>query len=207
MRSLFIDTSSFFMTIALIQDNNILYSFKEEIKNDMASRIIPEIDRAFSNVSFEIKDLDKIFVVNGPGSFTGVRVGVTAAKVIAWSLNISVIPISSLEFIATTKTNKKLIAPLIDARRNNVFCAVYDNNLNIIEEEKMMNSNLFFQNKNNDYEFISNDNIKNTIKPNTDIIKIINKHINDKSIDPHSLKPNYLKLTEAEESLNDKINN
>lgn len=207
MRSLFIDTSSFFMTIAIVENNKILYNFKEKIQNDMSSRIISEIENAFNSVSFEIKDINKIFVVNGPGSFTGVRVGVTAAKVIAWALNIDVIPISSLEFIATTKTEKKLIAPLIDAKRGNVFAAVYDDELGIVEREKLINLDLFLEGKNNDIVFISNDNIENTIKPNTDIMKIINKHINDEPIDSHSLKPNYLKLTEAEESMNDKRNN
>ena len=49
------------------------------------------------------------------------------------------------------------------------------------------------------YEFVSYDNIAGVIKPNIDVLKIINKHINDKGINPHNLNPNYLKLTEAEE--------
>ena len=83
MKSLFINTSSFFMSIAILEGNKILYKKEEEMLVDMASRIIPEIEIAFNNVDFEINDIDKIFVVNGPGSFTGVRVGVTVAKMIA----------------------------------------------------------------------------------------------------------------------------
>lgn len=200
MRSLFIDTSSFFMMIAVIEDDKILYKFHKEIKNDMASQIVPKIEMAFNEVNFEIKDIDKIFVVNGPGSFTGVRIGVTAAKVIGWSLNKVVVPISSLEFLATTPTHKLFLVPLIDARRGNVYAAVYDNKLNVVEKDALVNLDSFIKDKTENYEFISYDEIPNTIKPNQDILKIIEKHENDKGVCPHSLKPNYLKLTEAEES-------
>ena len=53
-----------------------------------------------------------------------------------------------------------------------------------------------------DYELVSYDNIKASIKPNIDVLKIVLKHINDDGVNPHSLNPNYLKLTEAEEKLN-----
>lgn len=204
MRSLLIDTTSSFINISIIENNNILYYNNNEILKDMSSQIIPIIDEGFKNVNFSINNIDKIFIVNGPGSFTGIRVGVTVAKTIAWALKKEIIPISSLELLATTPTTKKYIVPMIDARRGNVFGAIYDTNLNVIKEEKLVNLDKLIHNLDSNYEFVSNDNIINTIKPRIDIIKIINKHINDKGINPHNLNPNYLKLTEAEENrLND----
>lgn len=199
MISLFIDTSISFPTISIINDDVVLFDFHEEIKLDMSSRILPIIDEGLKKVNVTLNSIDKIFVVTGPGSFTGVRIGVTIAKTIAWSLNKKVIPVSSLEYIATTHSNKKFLIPMIDARRDNVFAGVYSNDLECIHDDYLVNIEELLKDKNNDYELISYDNIENTVKPNPDVIKIINKHINDCGINPHELKPNYLKLTEAEE--------
>lgn len=198
MKSLFINTSSFFMSIAILEGNKILYKKEEEMLVDMASRIILEIEIAFNNVDFEINDIDKIFVVNGPGSFTGVRVGVTVAKMIAWTLKKEIVPLSSLELLATTAIDESNVVAAIDARRGYVFAGVYDNHLNIIMPDKYLPLNEL-----DDYlkdgKIVSYDNIDGAINPNIDIVKIVEKHMNDTPVNPHALKPNYLKLTEAEE--------
>ena len=200
MISLFIDTSISFPTIAIVKDGILLYSFHEEIKSDMSSKILPIIDEGLIKQNLSLNSIDKIFVVNGPGSFTGVRIGVTIAKTIAWALNKVVIPISSLEYMATTNTNKGFLIPMVDARRNNVFAGIYNKDLECIYEDRLINIDELLKNKNNSYELISYDKIDNTIIPQPDVVKIINKHINDFGINPHTLKPNYLKLTEAEEN-------
>ena len=202
MKILLIDTANSFVTVSIIENEKLLYYFHEQIISDMASKIIPIIDDAFNKVNFKLEDIDKIFVCNGPGSFTGIRVGVTVAKTIAWALKKEIVPISSLELMATTNTTKKYLVPMIDARRGNVFGAIYDKKLDCIKKDKLININELINNLNSDYEFISYDNIsqKDVIKPNIDVIKIVNKHKNDKGINPHNLNPNYLKLTEAEEN-------
>lgn len=199
MRCLFINTSSFFIDVAIVDSNEVLFHRVEKIDKDMSSKIMPIIKAGFSNVNFELKNLDKIFVVNGPGSFTGVRVGVSVAKTIGWALNIDVIPVSSLEVLATTNTSKKYNVGLIDARRGNVFAGVYDEELNsIIEDQLISLDKLKTIINDKDYEIISEEN--NNI--DVDIIKVIEKHKNDNPINPHNLNPKYLKLTEAEEKLN-----
>lgn len=199
MRCLFINTSSFFIDVAIVDGNEVLFHRVEKIDKDMSSKIMPIIKAGFSNVNFELKNLDKIFVVNGPGSFTGVRVGVSVAKTIGWALNIDVIPVSSLEVLATTNTSKKYNVGLIDARRGNVFAGVYDEELNsIIEDQLISLDKLKTIINDKDYEIISEEN--NNI--DVDIIKVIEKHKNDNPINPHNLNPKYLKLTEAEEKLN-----
>ena len=207
MRSLFIDTSSFFMNLAIIENNKMLFSFSKEVKNDMASSIVSEIDIAFQKVPFTIKDLDKIFVVCGPGSFTGIRVGVTAAKIIAWSINIPVVPLSSLELMATTSVVEEYSIPMIDARRGNVYAGVYDKQLNNIVADGLYNCEDFIHNLKYSYKIVSYDDIKNSVKPELNILKIVSKHIEDSGVLANELKPNYLKLTEAEEKRNNDKNN
>jgi tRNA threonylcarbamoyl adenosine modification protein YeaZ len=199
---LVIDTSSSHVTVSIINDNTIVHEFKKKIDNDIASKIMSIINMELTESDIDIKDIDRIFVVNGPGSFTGVRIGVTIAKTMAWALNIKVTPISSLELMATTQSNKKFIVPLIDARRGNVYAGVYDKDLNTVLDDKLISISEILRFETLDYEFVSYDEIKGieTIKPNTDILKIVNKHINDDGIIAHELKPNYLKLTEAEEN-------
>ncbi|MBQ2947296.1 MAG: tRNA (adenosine(37)-N6)-threonylcarbamoyltransferase complex dimerization subunit type 1 TsaB [Bacilli bacterium] len=201
MISLLIDTSTSNLTVSIIHNQEVIYTYQETILTDMSSKLLPIIDKGLKENNLKLGNIDKIFVVNGPGSFTGIRVGVTVAKTIAWALKKDIIPLSSLELIATTNTSKKYIVPMIDARRNNVFVGIYDNNLNCIKEDKLI-SIQEISNLNSDYEFVSYDNIKleSVIKPNVNILKIINKHINDEGINPHNLNPNYLKLTEAEEN-------
>lgn len=200
MITLFIDTSISFPTISIVRDNKVLFNFCDEIKCDMSSKMLLIIDKGLNENNITLSDIDKIFVVTGPGSFTGIRVGVTIAKTIAWSLNKKLVPISSLEYMATTNTNKKYLIPMIDARRGNVFGAIYDNKLGCIKADSLINLDELLKDKNNDYELVSYDNIEKVVKPNPNVIKIINKHMNDIGVNPHELKPNYLKLTEAEEN-------
>lgn len=201
MKYLFLDTSTSHMIVSIIDENKIVYNYQENVISDMSSKIIPIIEKGFNSINFSINDIDKIFVVNGPGSFTGIRVGVTVAKTISWALKKIIVPISSLELLATTKTDKEYLVPMIDARRGNVYAAIYDSKLNNIKKEKLYSIDEF-KNLDLKYELVSYDklSVEGIIKPNVDLIRIINKHENDIGINPHNLNPNYLKLTEAEEN-------
>ena len=204
MNYLLIDTSSSNVLVSIIKDYNIIGLFNKEIKDDMSSQILNILDNCLKQANIGLKDIKKIFIVNGPGSFTGVRVGVTIAKTISWALNIELIPLSSLELIASTSSSN-LIIPLINARRGNVFAGVYDDELNSVLSNRLFSLNELIE-KYKSAEFISYDNFDgiNINKPNIDIIRIIKKHENDNPVNAHTLVPNYLKKTEAEEKLYDK---
>ena len=195
MRSLFIDTSSFNITVAIIENDCVVAKYYDKVDDDMAAKIFPIIDSLFSKLDFKIKDINKVYVVNGPGSFTGVRIGVTIAKVLASQLNIDIYPISSLEYMASG-TNSNAIA-LIDARRGFVYAGAYDKDLNNIYPDKYVSLDSI--NLGNYEEIVSYDSLNNVIKPNPDILKVINKYM-DKTMNPHKVNPNYLKMTEAEEN-------
>lgn len=213
MINLFIDTCTKYLILALYKNNEIIEYFQMEADNNLSVLLLPKIDELLKKSNLEIKDVDKMYVSNGPGSFTGIRIGVTTAKTIAYGLNKEINTVSELEVLASVDTNKKYIVPLIDARRNYVYTGMYNNNLNIEIENKYIDLDEFynFLSKNyniNDILFVSNDSFNiNTEVPKINIWKIIEKHRKDESMNPHLVNPNYLKLTEAEEKLNDKRNN
>lgn len=191
---LFIDTCSSNLIISIIKNMEMIYYFNEKNDTNLSSKVMPIIDGAFKETNLTIKDINKIFIVNGPGSFTGIRVGVTIAKVIGNSLNIPLIKLSELELMATTSTNTTYNIPIIDARRGYVYTGMYDKDLNKCREEThMLYTDIELPDS---YTFIEESEV--------DLIKIIKKHENDEPINPHALIPNYLKRTEAEENLNDK---
>lgn len=197
MKYLFIDTATSNLVVALIIDGNLKYYYNIQTGKEMSEKIIPVINEALEKANINANQISKIVAVNGPGSFTGIRVGLTVAKTMAWSLKIPVIPISSLEVIASATPFAENIA-LIDARRDYVYAGKYDDNLNAL----MQDSYIPLNSLETKYKFISYDNIENSIKPEIDIIKVIKKHENETGINPHKLNPKYLKLTEAEEKIN-----
>lgn len=201
MKSLFIDTSSNYINVYLIENNIVVYNKFIIVEKDMSNKILPLIRSAFESVSFSINDLDRIFVTIGPGSFTGLRIGLTFAKTAAWGLNIPIYPISTLEYLASIYTKKKRIIPIIDARRGNVFVGYFDNDLNKLESERLAPFSDI--NISQDDLLVNFDGIYDSHKFDVDIIKLINKHKDDLPVAPHDLVPNYLKKTEAEENLHD----
>lgn len=197
MRYLFIDTS-FGYVVSLIENDKIVCINKSEENFNTSDKILPVISSMFDNVDFKINDINKIFIVTGPGSFTGIRVGVTIAKILGYTLNIPLIKLSKLELLATTSVKTKYVMPVIDARRGYAYVALYDNDLNIYLDDcyEVLDT---VTKKYNDYTIVSDNS-------NLDIIKIIKKHELDEVENPHLLKPNYLKKTEAEEKLDRKNN-
>lgn len=194
MNYLFIDTSSTNVVVAIVKDTNIVSCFNKKVDLDLSVNILPIISKIFDESKMVPNDIDTIFVVNGPGSFTGIRIGVTIAKTYAWSLKKKIIPISSLEFIATTRVNEEYIIPLIDARRGYVYAGIYDSKLNIKNNDEYISLEELTKKAPKNSIYVSYDDVNiDHIKPNVDVVRLIQKHINDKDINAHILNPNYLK--------------
>jgi tRNA threonylcarbamoyladenosine biosynthesis protein TsaB len=191
------------MVIAIFKDKQQLYFTEEKNNNDLSIKLLPKIKEIIEQLNLYITDIEMIFVVNGPGSFTGIRIGLTVAKTLAWSLNIPIIPISELELLATTEAGK-YVAPMIDARRDYVYAGLYTSNLDsIIKDEYILKSE--FLNKIKEYiddvTFVSYDSFSSVdcVTPKINVSKIVEKYINSEGAIVHTLLPNYLKKTEAEE--------
>lgn len=202
MISLLVDTCTKNVCIALFKDKILIDKVVSLNEMDLSSKFMVLINNILEKNNLKVSNIDKFFVAVGPGSFTGIRIGVTCVKVMAYSLQKEVIPISSLEILASNDVETDYIVPLIDARREYVFSAIYDKNLNIIMDNKYIKlSELLNElNSKKSVTFVSLDKFDLEIKlPEYNFEKIINKHYNDTSINPHLLNPNYLKKTEAEE--------
>lgn len=203
MKILYIDTSSSYLYAGIVEDSNLLCEVKKEFGHNLSEEALPEISKLFETSNTKPKDINKIIVVNGPGSFTGIRIGVTIAKVYAWSLNIPITTVTSLEAMALSCNTSKVRIPMIDARRGYVFSAIYDANNTILPPKYIKLSELFNLIPDKDYVIITNDefeNIENCESYNPDILKIVTHCSNSKLQNPHAVNPEYLKLTEAEES-------
>ena len=85
MIKLFIDTAASQIILGLSQNDTILKEINEENDHQLSVRIFPLLDQLFQDANISPKDVDEIVVVTGPGSFTGVRIGVTIAKTYAWA--------------------------------------------------------------------------------------------------------------------------
>jgi tRNA threonylcarbamoyladenosine biosynthesis protein TsaB len=205
MRYLYIDTSSSYLYTAIVEDDKLISEIKEEFGQSLSEVALPKIVSMFEKNNLSAKDIDKIIVVNGPGSFTGIRIGITIAKVFAWSINIPITTIYSLQAMVISSKLNKIHVPMINARRGYVFAAIYDENYKEILKPQhikidMLNEEL---NKLSDYEIITNDEFEmyeNTSNYNPDMLKIVEYFKDKECINPHAVNPEYLKLTEAEES-------
>lgn len=208
MKYLYIDTSSSYLYTAIVDDDKVISSIVEEYGQSLSEIALPKIVSMFDENNITPKEIDKIIVVDGPGSFTGIRIGITIAKVYAWSLNIPITTIYSLESMAISSESKKIHVPIINARRGYVYAAVYDeNNKEILKPQHIELDKLIEMTKSyNEVEFISNDefDIDLEIKEyKPDYYKIVQHYKDKKSINPHAVNPEYFKLTAAEESKND----
>ena len=132
MKYLFLDTASSHRVLALVDNEKIVYYLDENNGTDLSIKMVKIIEDAFKTVDFTIHDINKIFIGTGPGSFTGTRIGITIAKVLAWSLKIDIIPVSTLEMFASTNTSLEYNVPYIDARRDYFYVGIYDKKLNVV---------------------------------------------------------------------------
>ncbi|MCF7924254.1 MAG: tRNA (adenosine(37)-N6)-threonylcarbamoyltransferase complex dimerization subunit type 1 TsaB [Candidatus Izimaplasma sp.] len=195
LKRLAIDTATKYIYLALLIDDKEVASIYQVGDNDHSVTILPLLEKLLDDAKITLKDIDEIIIGIGPGSYTGVRIGVTVGKMIGYLNNISVFQVSSLALIASSSKKNKILS-LIDARRNNAFMAYFNqqkNTLEYIKNDTLENIESFQQNINEKYEIVEYG------KPN--IKKIIKSNLLVKVEDIHKLTPNYLRITEAERNL------
>lgn len=132
-----IDTTSESGSIALAERDRVIEEVALDSPDGYAHVLFPEIKRLLARHNLKIADLQGLAAAAGPGSFTGVRVGLTAAKGLAEAARLKVVAVSNLQAIASFGT-RPLRAPLIDARRGDIFGAVYDAELRLVGTEVVM---------------------------------------------------------------------
>ena len=134
MKILSIDTASNLCTVAVLENEKCI---KEIIVNDArnhSEKIMPVIEQALLESNLTLQNIDLIVCDKGPGSFTGIRIGVGTVLAFKDSLNIPCIGISSLEALAYNINTDGIICSLIDAKNNNVYFGVFEKKNNIVTQ-------------------------------------------------------------------------
>ena len=201
---LYIDTCYKILNVALYENDKVLLSYNEKLENNMTDKTLKYVNRLFEETNKDIVLLKKIIVINGPGSFTGIRIGLTIAKIIAFSLNIPIITVSKLTSMALS-SNHKYKVPLIYARRSAFFAAIFRDQEVILKETYIKIDDLKDKLKDiNDYVYISYDeeNFDNIEKSKVNFEKVIHYALNLEPTRVELVDANYLKRTEAEERNN-----
>lgn len=134
MKVLAIDTSTFVMAIGLVDGDKVLGEIVTNFKKNHSIRLMPAIDGLMKDAGVQPSELERIVVAHGPGSYTGVRIGVTTAKTLAWSLRIPLVGVSSLEALAQNgRYYDGVVAPIFDARRGQVYTGLYQGGKGVIK--------------------------------------------------------------------------
>jgi tRNA threonylcarbamoyladenosine biosynthesis protein TsaB len=134
VRVLALDTTGETGSLAVAIDDRIIEQVELHSADGFAHVIFVEIERLLTRHQLTLRDIDCFASASGPGSFTGVRVGLTAAKGLAEATGRKVVAISNLQALAWHGT-RPLRAPVIDARRGEIYGAVYNAELECVQEE------------------------------------------------------------------------
>ena len=242
MKVLAIDTSSKKCSVCILEDNNVLIDLYNDDEKTHSVKLMPMIDKALKTTKLSLDNINLLSCSVGPGSFTGVRIGIATVKAFADVKNIPVVGISSLEILAynvksLALSSSTLICSIIDAKHDNVYCGLYnfqDNKCNLVsklaEDINTTISKIHKEIANNKFTniiFVGDaskiyfDQLSSSFSTFCDIqfasekqncqngfslaIAGLEKYNEDKYGDSSSISPIYLKKSQAERALEEKI--
>ena len=186
MNTLFISTYSDIITIGLLNDGKEITKKEKESHRGHSELIVPTIDEILIENNLTPKDLNEIIVVSGPGSFTGVRLGITVAKTLAYTLNIPIKEITSIEAIgASINEENKLI--YIDDPKGKYIGEFKNNRL----------TNLFYLKEEDAKEYLDKTKISKYEISDLNLESIYKYSLNIKPTPAHAVKAVYIKGIEA----------
>lgn len=222
MKILSIETSGKVCAVALLEDEKLI---KEEIiedENTHSVKLMPLLDKLLNETNTKISDVDLFACDIGPGSFTGIRIGVSTIKAFLDVTNKKAVGISSLETIAYNIDTDEIVCSLIDAKNENVYYGFFkkengiynkieelgfENINNIIEMAKQKNKKIIFiGNGSTIYKDMIESKIENAEvildeeknKLNAKNIALAAFYKNNEAVDSNNLKPVYLRKSSAE---------
>ena len=211
MKVLAFDTSSKALSLAILEDKQVLAETTINIKKNHSITLMPAIDFLMASLDWTPKDLDRIVVAEGPGSYTGLRIAVATAKTLAHTLNIELVGMSSL-LALVPRQQEGLLVPLMDARRNNVYAGFYENAKPVMPEAHLSFAEVLEQVKDAEQVTFVGE-VESFVEqiqehlPQADYQETLPNAANlalwswNKEADSlHDFVPNYLKRVEAEEN-------
>lgn len=228
MKILSIETAGKICAVALTEDNNLIREEILEDENTHSVKLMPLVDKLLKDTNTNINDIDLFACDIGPGSFTGIRIGVSTIKAFIDVTNKKAVGVTSLEVLAKNVAEDGIICSLIDAKNSNAYCGLFERKENKyiqIEELKFDNINNIInlvKNKNKKIIFVGNGSIayKDMIESEIEeAIVILDEEKNklnarnigsiafdkkEEAVDTNNLKPVYLRKSSAERLLEEK---
>lgn len=230
MKILALDTSTIMTTCAVLDENQVLGEYS--LNGDMAhsEKLVPMVKEVLDSLGLKIEDIDLYGVTKGPGSFTGLRIGVATVKAFAHLFDKPIVGIATLEALAFNLPYNEIVVPMIDARRNRVYTGVYtwnENKLETLMEQRVIEIDnlLYYLNKsykgiivNGDGSILYRDKISETLKDKVRFSTISHNSCQATSVGElalikyklgyednyFTLVPEYLRESQAQRELNEK---
>jgi tRNA threonylcarbamoyladenosine biosynthesis protein TsaB len=200
-----IDTTGEFGSIALVADRGVIEEVALASPDGFAHVLFDEIERLLDRRGVPMDHIDAFASASGPGSFTGVRVGLVAVKGLAEAAGKKVVAVSNLQAIAA-RGSRPLRAAVLDARRGEVYGAVYDEALHLVQPEVVASLPLWLASlPQGDLEFIA----RGLVLPGPTLeapmslagsigIIALNRFLQGEALDPSEIDANYVRRSDAE---------
>jgi tRNA threonylcarbamoyladenosine biosynthesis protein TsaB len=193
-KQLVVDTATKAVHLALLEGGVIKSRRDRPGQNDHSVTLIPLLQEMLQETKWKIQDLHELFVGIGPGSYTGVRIGVAIAKMLGFMNDLRVYRFSSLALLATAAKDDGLVIPFLDARRGQAFVGTYrkkDGSLSMEEADVLAMAEPYLQAR--PFAQVVTDG-------DVDASLLLRSHLFEGVENIHDLIPNYLQATEAERS-------
>ncbi len=121
-----IDTSTDYLSLALMRDGKVIARFHRRSHMRHSTLLVPMIVKLLKNARTNLKNINCFCISVGPGSFTGLRIGVATVKGLAYALKKPVVTVPTLDAIAyNVKNFKGIVCPVLDARKNKIYACLY----------------------------------------------------------------------------------
>ena len=189
MRTMILDTSSNLLYICFIENDSIIYEIKSMGLNNHSDHLLNLIEEGLQKNNIEVKDFDRIILGEGPGAYTGLRVSMSVAKMFAWTLNIPLYTISSLDLLTSGYKEDGLYLVKFKAKKGYIYHKAFSINnksKQVVCNEMFVEDEYINNYKESNIKIITNDlyNI-DCLNIKEDEIKLITNI--------HALEPNYLR--------------
>jgi tRNA threonylcarbamoyladenosine biosynthesis protein TsaB len=193
MLSVLIDCSNVNLAIGLAKDHKIIAKKEYEAWQEQSELLVAELDKMFKSAKVDRKEVNEVVVSKGPGSYTGVRIALSVAKVLSFALNVPLYLASSLEMM---KDGEKPTICLVNARSKRSYVGVYEGDKEIVKDTIWENTEVLAYIKDHPSYTVSGDLAYLSLEGKTvDVIENLNHADVEKNLskEPLAAKPVYLK--------------
>ncbi len=139
MKILALDSTANTSTVAVLEDDKLLSLYTANIKNTHSETLLPMVKSALETLKIDVSDIDVFAASEGPGSFTGVRIGISTIKGLAFGKGKKCVGVSTIEaLVQNLESFDGIICPIMNARRGQVYTGAFLNGERIVEDQCMM---------------------------------------------------------------------